>query len=363
MILLGLIIKCLSEWSTETCYLPCSDAGEWTSWGHSSSGSRTSPPHNHQQWNLDVCWCQGLLLFFFPRGWANSWSNQFGEQHKVWKQQIVVEEKKIVKERDHGLLLGYSKSQCNRRIGRRGKDEITVGYLRSGSISFYLFVQTPKCVCTPSGNAVLLHLLIQKHFQKIICTNLLFFTSQSLPLAQVFVFIFHRIFYSLFALWREFLLLNLVQSEGVILVLMNGNSIETTKGTWHTWMTTANSMCLNTLLPIFLGRRHYIIWTPGRFFSIITKVTDRDWNLPLCEHEDALAYLFLIREHRNEGTILQTASCRCADLSSVLQVREMQLDHSVQIFPVIPFDPYGKGALLNSSSKSGHRNKWLCEWM
>lgn len=214
--------------------------------------------------------------------------------------------KKTVKERDQRLLLGYSKSQCNRRIGRRGKGEITVDYLRSGSISFYLFVQTLKCVCTPSGNAVLLHLLIQKHFQKIIGTNLLFCTSQSLPLAQVFMFIFHHIFYSLFALQREFLLLYLVQSEGVILVLMNGNSIETTKGAWHAWMITVYSVCLDALLPTFSGRRHYIICTPGRFFSIIIKVTDRDWNLPLCGHKDALACLFLITEHRNKGTIVQT---------------------------------------------------------
>lgn len=64
---------------------------------------------------------------------------------------------------------------------------------------------------------------------------------------------------------------------------------------------------------------------------------------------------FLIREHRNNGAVLETSSFRSAGLSSVLQGDAM--DCSAQIFPVVPFHPCGKCTLLRSPCRSGHRDK------
>lgn len=114
---------------------------------------------------------------------------------------------------------------------------------------------------------------------------------------------------------------------------------------------------LGALLP---GRRHYIICAFGKFFFILSKITEIEWKVPSCECKEAFTGPFLIREHRNEGNILRTTSCRSADLNSVLQVKGVQLDCSAHLFPMVPFHPHGKCTLLNSSSRW---SKWSCEWM
>jgi len=116
------------------------------------------------------------------------------------------------------------------------------------------------------------------------------------------------------------------------------------------------------LVPIVSGRRHYLICASGIFFFIIPKVTEIDWKVPLRENKEAFTGPFFIRQNRNKDNVLQTASYRSADLRSGLWVREMQFDCSAQIFLVVPFHPHGKCTLLNSSSRSSHRNKRSCEW-
>lgn len=102
----------------------------------------------------------------------------------------------------------------------------------------------------PSSNTVLLHLLIQKHFQKIACTNFLFLTIQSVPLAEIFMFIFHYVFYSLFALQKKFLLLYLVWSEGST-GFNKWQFYWDNRSTWYIWVTTADSVRLVPYYPWF----------------------------------------------------------------------------------------------------------------
>lgn len=153
----------------------------------------------------------GNCCFPFSRGLANSWSNQFGEQHKVWKEQIAVEEK-TVKEWDQRLLLGYSKSQHNRRAERRGNGEITVDLFELWEYFLKWLFFSPVFVHLVSmlfytwwSKNVFRKLLVQGFAKSI--------TFQSLLLGQIFMYIFHYIFYSLFALQKEFLLLYLIWSK------------------------------------------------------------------------------------------------------------------------------------------------------
>lgn len=184
------------------------------------------------------------------------------------------------------MLLGYSKSQHNRRKGwEEGQRRNNRRHLRAGRICVF-------SACAPSGKAVLLHLLIQKHFQYIIYTTLLFFPFQSVPLSWAFMFIFYHIF-TLYLAFRRSFFCYILYTVRALLFSRNSNSFAATgaldTSVCYWWFHVSGALLQGLLL----------ICTPGRFFFIITKAADTDSNVPSWAKE-AFTGPFLIRIHRRK---------------------------------------------------------------